>query len=79
MAEPRAKKARFNARDVIGMLECEYEEEVDESDSDGDYNEDEVMCDGSDDEFFNFDKEEVPPQDLDFYSTASLHEEQEET
>ena len=81
MAEPRAKRARFSARDVIGMLESGHDDGLEESDSDSgdDYNDDEVVCAGSDDEFFNFDKEEVPPQDFDFSSTASLPEEREET
>ena len=78
MAEPRAKRARFCAQDVIGML-CD--DEVDsESDSGDDYNdEDEVMCEGSDVEFYDFDREEVPPQDLDFYPPAGLQEEREDT
>ena len=79
MAEPRAKRARYSAGDVIGMLEDVYDDEVDpESDSDADYSEDEVMCEGSDVEFYDFDKEDVPPQDLDFYSPADLHDEREE-
>ena len=80
MAQPRAKRARFSTRDVIGMLESEFDDAVhSESDSDEDYNdEDEVMCDCSDEEFYDFDKEEVPPQDLDFYPPASLCEDREE-
>ena len=46
---------------------------------DEDYNdEDEVMCDGSDEVFYDFDKEEVPPQDLDSYPPVSLCEDREE-
>ena len=79
MAEPRAKRAKYSAGDVIGMLEDVYDDEVDpESDSDADYSEDEVMCEGSDGEFYDFDKEDGPPQDLDFYSPADLHDEREE-
>ena len=34
MAQPRVKKARFSTRDVIGMLESEYDDAVhSESDS----------------------------------------------
>ena len=50
---------------VLDMLQCEYEVDS-ESDSDDDYNEDEVMCEGSHVEFYDFDKDVVPPQDLDF-------------
>ena len=47
MAEPSAKRSTFSA--VIDMLECENVDEVDSKrDSDDDYNEDEVMCEGSD-------------------------------
>ena len=73
MAEPSAKRVRLSAEDVIGMLEDEYESE---DDNDEDYNE--VMCEGSDDDFYDFDKDEVPPQDLDFYPPRDLHEDTEE-
>ena len=51
---------------ALDMLQCEHDEVDSESDSDDDYNEDEVMCEGSHVEFYNFDKDEVPPKDLDF-------------
>ena len=70
---------RYELNNLFSTTRLLHADEVDpESDSDADYSEDEVMCEGSDVEFYNFDKEDVPPQDLDFYSPADLHDEREE-
>ena len=60
MAEPAQKHARFSADDVLGILEDVSD---DEYDSGADECADEVICDGSDFEFQEFDTAELDPDD----------------
>ena len=73
MAEPLSKHARLSAHDVIGMLE-DVEVSSDEYDSDEDECAGEVICDGSDIEFQDFDTAEVDLDDDDV-NTAEIDDE----
>ena len=73
MAEPTPKHAKFSRDDVIEMLDVSDEYDSEEYDDDDDDDcASEVICDGSNVEFHDFDAAEIDTND---HSPSDLEEE----